>query len=325
MQMNFDDYVVGRVSIIIPTYNRAQYIKEAIDSALSQTYKDIEVIVADDGSTDNTAEIIKTIGDSRIKYIYTEHKGFQSKVRNMGILSSSGEYISFLDSDDKLEKDAIETMVNEIKKDKDVGLVYADVKEFGDFTNNNIVNTLKNINSKKKSGYVFESLLIGSFITCLAVLFRRECLDKTGLFDEDLDVIIGEDWAFFLKISYFYKVKHIPKILGFYRMHASNTNKDSVRGANDWIKIVENVTTKLNVSKEIKNKALANAYFARAKIKIGFSDETYKQDLMQAIALDKYCVKYYFLLFLFLMPSNLIRRVFIFLKNIKNNFLTIRR
>ena len=87
-----------KISVIICTYNHAQYIKKAIDSVLNQTYQDFEIIVVDDGSTDNTKNIVNHFGNS-IKYIYQDNKGLAS-ARNTGIHASKGEFVTFLDAED---------------------------------------------------------------------------------------------------------------------------------------------------------------------------------------------------------------------------------
>lgn len=99
------------VTVIVPTYNTSKYIKKCIDSILNQTFKNIELIVIDDGSTDNTKDIIKKIDDKRLKYIYKENGGVSS-ARNLGIDLSTGNYIMFVDSDDYIDKDFIEVVHN---------------------------------------------------------------------------------------------------------------------------------------------------------------------------------------------------------------------
>jgi glycosyltransferase involved in cell wall biosynthesis len=95
---------MAKVSLVIPTFNCAQYIATAVESALAQTYKDIEVIIVDDGSKDNTHEIIKDYENAGLlKYIFQENKGLPG-ARNTGILKSTGEFLAFLDADDELDR-----------------------------------------------------------------------------------------------------------------------------------------------------------------------------------------------------------------------------
>jgi glycosyltransferase involved in cell wall biosynthesis len=314
--MTDNDRTSDKVSIIIPTYNRAAYINESVMSALYQTHKDIEVIVVDDGSTDNTREIISLINDQRIKYIHIEHKGLQSAVRNKGIQCSTGNYISFLDSDDLLAPEAIATLLRELKSDDGSGLAYAKVSPFGDVENKNIRDTLRSI--KHRSGYVFEHQLMGSFITCLAVMFKTECLEKSGMFYEDPDIVIGEDWYFFLKISYYYKVKYVDEILGYYRMHHGNVNQNSRRAAEDSLKIIIKVIAEFDMPESLKDKALANTYFNLAKVKMNIADPTYRQDLLSAFDLKRNEPIYLFSLLMLMLPQKMAKNVFRLLKKVKN-------
>jgi glycosyltransferase involved in cell wall biosynthesis len=112
-----------KVSVIIPAFNAAAYIRKSVESVLAQTYQNFEVIVIDDGSTDGTAEIVKSFVDKRIKYFYQENKGL-SGARNAGFGLSSGEYLIFLDSDDLLEPACLEKSVAFLDKKQEFGAVY---------------------------------------------------------------------------------------------------------------------------------------------------------------------------------------------------------
>ena len=115
------------VSIIIPTYNRAELLKRAIQSCLDQTYKNIQVVVVDDASEDNTPEIVQRFKDSRIKYIrLPKNSGRPAVPRNIGILNSDGEVIAFLDSDDYFLPEKIEKQVRALTNSEEIGLVYCD-------------------------------------------------------------------------------------------------------------------------------------------------------------------------------------------------------
>jgi len=114
------------VSVIIPSYNCARYVEEAIESVLNQTYNYLEIIVVDDGSTDNTREVLKEyIGNGQIKYVYQENQG-PGAARNTGIKCAKGDYIAFLDSDDTLTENSIEKRMNLIIRSPEVGLVFSD-------------------------------------------------------------------------------------------------------------------------------------------------------------------------------------------------------
>ena len=112
-----------RVSVVIPTYNRAGYVSEAVKSVLNQTFHDFEVIVVDDGSTDNTPDVIDSFKDTRIRYLYQENRGV-SAAMNTGILASTAEYIAILDSDDVLVEEALQKSVAFLDEHPEVGYCF---------------------------------------------------------------------------------------------------------------------------------------------------------------------------------------------------------
>ncbi len=116
------------VSIIIPTYNYGQYLTEAIESAINQTYSNKEVLVVDDGSTDNTKDIVKKFNN--IRYFYKKNSGAPDS-RNFGVRKAKGEYIIFLDADNKLDPNYISKTYNELKKNPNVDFIYTQLKVFG--------------------------------------------------------------------------------------------------------------------------------------------------------------------------------------------------
>ena len=116
-----------KVSVIIPTYNYGKYIEKAIDSVLAQTYKDFEIIVVDDGSTDNTREIIETRYKDKVRYFYQENKG-APVARNKGIKESMGEYLVFLDADDWLMPMALLSRLEYLKKHFDCGWIIVTIR-----------------------------------------------------------------------------------------------------------------------------------------------------------------------------------------------------
>ncbi len=197
-----------RVSVIIPTYNRAHLIERAIQTVLSQTYQDLEIIVVDDGSSDNTEEVVMTLKDERIRYIRHEENKGAPAARNTGIQAAKGDYIAFQDSDDewlpqKLEK---QMKVFETVSAK-VGVVYTgflrienDKKEY-----------IPYLWVTKKEGDIHKELLKGSFITTPAILVRKECFKKAGMFDERLPRL--QDWELVLRLSKYYDFKFIDEPL----------------------------------------------------------------------------------------------------------------
>lgn len=200
-----------KVSVIIPTYNRAASIAASIQSVLDQTWQNYEIIVVDDGSTDNTRQVVENFTDDRVRYIYLEQNGGPSRARNEGIRQAKYEYIAFLDSDDewlpqKLEKQ-MQLMLN---VPETVGLVYCRVKarkEDGDIA------VCPNLSLQKEQleGWLLEDLIGGNVIDTTTMLIRRQCLEQTGGFDEGLSCL--EDWELVLRIAEKWEIGFVDEIL----------------------------------------------------------------------------------------------------------------
>jgi len=170
------------VSVIIPTYNRAHLVGRAIQSVLNQTYQDFELIVVDDGSTDNTEEVVKGFNDARIRYIrHDENKGLPA-ARNTGIEAARGEYIAFLDSDDEWLERKLEKQIALFEQlDSQVGVVYCRWYVMDDDTG-----FVRRGNRPAHRGNVWHHVLKGWGIQPSSAVIRRECFDHCGAFDESL-------------------------------------------------------------------------------------------------------------------------------------------
>jgi len=180
------------VSVVIPTYNRGWIIREAIDSVLNQDFKAFELIVVDDGSTDNTQGILSSYRD-KIKVIRQENKGV-SAARNKGIASSSGTYIAFLDSDDLWLPGKLETQIEFFRNNPDA--LICQTEEIW-VRNGRRVNPGKR--HKKVSGFFFEKSLELCLVSPSAVMMKRELFNTSGLFDETLPAC--EDYDMWLRIN----------------------------------------------------------------------------------------------------------------------------
>ena len=179
------------VSVIIPTYNRESTIKKSIDSVLQQTYKDLELIIVDDGSTDNTGQIINGYQDSRLHYIKAEKRGGANKARNIGIVNAKGEYIAFQDSDDIWEKDKLEKQVRVLQENKQIDGVFC--RHMYYFANGKMISTPnKKFTKDLLQEKLKETLARGNVIGTPTLIVRKSCFDKIGMFDEMLPRF--QDW-----------------------------------------------------------------------------------------------------------------------------------
>jgi glycosyltransferase involved in cell wall biosynthesis len=211
MTTNTITHKLPLVSIIIPTYNYAKYISRAIDSALSQTYPNIEVIVIDDGSTDETSSVVTKYG-RRLSYLRQENKG-ASSARNLGISVSHGEYIAFLDADDQYRLENVEHKVQFLQDHKEYRWVYSDWVWI-DQLNREIArgsqdkNTLASLHA---TGNVFLLALKDKRLQTNVFLFEREILVRAGGFDERLT--IREDYDLYLRLAYSYPISYLDEPL----------------------------------------------------------------------------------------------------------------
>ncbi len=210
------------VSIIIPVYNAQKYIKETIESALNQTYKNIEIIVVDDGSIDETAAIVESFQNPRIVYIYQENQG-QSSARNTGIRKAKGTYIAFLDADDLFLPRKIEEQVSFLENHPDCGLCYCDNYHF--FSNQ--PDKLFHFSVKTYSGLIFDKLLEENFINPLSVLLKKEILDEYGEFKDGWRRC--DEQYLWLKLA-FNKVRfcYLDKVLAYYRVHKDSLSAEGL-------------------------------------------------------------------------------------------------
>ena len=171
-----------KISIIIPTYNREKTIIDSINSVLKQTYKNLELIIVDDGSTDNTKKIVSKIKDNRIKYIKLKTNSGACIARNTGITSATGKYISFQDSDDIFHTDKLEKQYKNLtKNNSDIDFCKIIIN---DGSNKEIIpriDTEKSIENNK----ILDELCKGNFISTQAILIKKEVIQKY-LFDPNL-------------------------------------------------------------------------------------------------------------------------------------------
>lgn len=192
------------VSVIIPTYNRGWIVRDAIDSALGQTYADFELVVVDDGSTDRTPQILDAYGE-RLRVIRQTNRGV-SAARNRGIGASSGPLIALLDSDDIWLPGKLSVQVDFFKKNP--AALICQTEEIW-IRNGLRVNPGKR--HRKSSGMIFERSLELCLVSPSAVMFRRTLLEKVGLFDESLPAC--EDYDLWLRVGCRFPVHLIDKPL----------------------------------------------------------------------------------------------------------------
>ncbi|MFM7457050.1 MAG: glycosyltransferase [bacterium] len=210
------------ISIVIPSYNQAKYIAYNLDSILAQTYRNFEIIFIDDGSKDNTAEILKSYSekDSRIKYFY-QNNSERAVARSHGISKASGKYICLVDSDDTWLPHKLETQLAVMENDPEIILCYAPVNRI-DPENKPLKNAARQ--QEGYSGLIYKHLLMRNFIPSVTPMIRASVLKNID--EQVTDFIPYEDWDFWLRLSRCGKFHHIKEALGNYRLHPQQSVKN---------------------------------------------------------------------------------------------------
>ena len=211
----------GKVSVIIPNYNYAQYVGEAVESVMNQSYKNIEIIVVNNGSTDNSLEVLEKYS-KKILLINQENLG-QSGARKTGLERASGDYIAFLDADDKWDPQKIEKQM--LLFTPKVELVYCGIKLFSENSQSVIATEIPTFRGSCTDAFIEYpgvSIVLSGESTSI---FTRSLLNKVGVFDPELNSAAG--WDFFRRCSKFSEFDFVPEPLTNYRLHSSNMSNSS--------------------------------------------------------------------------------------------------
>lgn len=199
-----------KVSIVMPTYNGERYIKEAISSCLEQTYKNTELIIVDDGSTDNTSSIVSEVNDSKIRYVKLDKNMGQANALNVGFKITEGEYLTWMGDDDLYKPKAIKKMSQILEANKDVDFVYANyymIDRNGDIIR--MVNVEESINLRERN-------CIG-----LCFLYRRMVYERIG--DYNPDFWLTEDYEYWVRVyKSGFKMLSLPEFLFCHRIHSES-------------------------------------------------------------------------------------------------------
>ncbi|MYL69824.1 glycosyltransferase [Halobacillus litoralis] len=214
-----------KVSVVIPTHNRASLLTKAVESVLKQSYQNLEVLVVSDGSTDNTDSLLEEYEkkDSRIKYIsYQPAKG-GNHARNTGIKAAEGDYIAFIDDDDEWVYNKIELQVQEFNKDSRYGLVYTGAKILYDDKGINYIST------PQKTGDLSDDILISNCIgSTSSVMVKKSVLEEVGGFDEELKA--QQDYDLWIRVCQNFMVGAVSEPLLIYHNYGNNTQiSDSLK------------------------------------------------------------------------------------------------
>jgi GT2 family glycosyltransferase len=204
------------VSVVIPSYNRADYIAETIESVLQQTYEPIEIIVIDDGSKDNTREVVERFAP-KVRYVWQENAE-RGASRNHGLRLAEGEFIAFLDSDDVWLPAKTEMGVEFLLKRPEIGLLCTDAIQIDEHGEGERV-----LRARGCSGRVTDELLSENFVIMPTHLARTSVVREIGGFREERELSGSEDWEMWVRLSLVADVAYVPQVTAKYRIHSANT------------------------------------------------------------------------------------------------------
>lgn len=269
------------ISIIVPIYNASKYLEKCLDSLINQTKKELEFILINDGSTDNSEEIIKKYKDKRIKYFKNENRGI-GKTRNFGIEKSSGKYLMFLDSDDYLETNACEVLYEKVEKESLDLLVFDYYRVEKTSTEEVKIPSFKTSNIKEN-----KDLLLNINLGPCNKIYKSDLIKNNNIkFDEKLKY---EDTLFVIKTIYnAKKVAKLDQVLHYYVIHEKSQTTVRDERVFDILKMIDKIRMYLKSDKEVKetvdkltikiltNYTIQQRYQSDKKLAMKFIDEVFK-------------------------------------------------
>lgn len=249
------------ISVIVPCYNQAHFLPTAVDSVLAQTFEDWELIIVNDGSTDDTAVVADQFDDPRITVIHQENRGL-SGARNRGIAAANGQFVAFLDADDMWDRRFLQTCHSVLVSRKDVTAVFSG-SGFMDLAGN----ILPQRNGRGlEPDLVRRRLMEGGFFPVHAALVRASCLDDRS-FDERLTS--AEDWDLWLRLTTHGRICGIPDVLAYYRIYPGSMSTDVERMRVNHLTIIDKLIATGHLSAEersfLKGCAWRNAAWGYAQ------------------------------------------------------------
>lgn len=265
------------VSVVIATYNMGQYLPLAIDSVLNQSWSNLEVVVIDDGSQDDTPEqMTRYEKDTRVRYFPTENRG-QPQAKNKGLQESKGDFIAFCDADDLWQPCKLEVQIPYFEN-PEVGVVYSEVSyidQHGDPVD-------KEIPYERHSGTVTDKLVIKNFVPFGTAVIRSACLDKDGTFDENLPM--GIDWDLWLRYSMNWQFQYVPEATYTYRIWPGQMSKNYIGRYKNAFLILEKFLAAHPdaLPKAVQEQAWADMYVSRG-MSLATSEKLFVQPLRDVL------------------------------------------
>jgi len=278
--------IMKKVSVIIPAYNKADLTVKAVESVLAQTYGDIEIIVVDDGSTDDTKSALAPYF-GKIKYLCKKNGG-ASSARNLGIQNSSGEYIAFLDCDDIYFPEKIEKSVRCLDDNPNFGFVHTPVyfiDEKGE--------TLGRYPRLKRAptGRVAKKLLLKNFVCNSTPLVRKSCFEKAGIFDEE--IFTPADWDMWIRLAEHSKAGCVNTPLTGYRKSESYIAKHLEQSKKEMLRVLEKAFKRNpDLPERFRKKLISNVCYWQALGYLRAGDlQNAKREIKESLKKYKFNIK----------------------------------
>jgi glycosyltransferase involved in cell wall biosynthesis len=283
------------ISVVIATYNRASLLRETLDSVVTQTFRDFEIIVVDDGSTDETEALVKSYGHT-LRYIRQENRG-PSAARNVGIQNARANWISIQDSDDVCTADHLESLYGVVKKSNELGMVFANGGYIGGPKTKTII-PLEKSKRLARDRVKLVDLFDVSIVRLQAALLSRQVLLAIGGLDETLRIAMDLDLAFRVFIRF--PVAYLNKVVFFYRRHQGSIGGNEELRQLENLKVIDKLVQEFPESIEILgrhhiNRRKAHRFYRLAKWswKIGEKNRALEA-IREAIILRPFFLKYRF-------------------------------
>ncbi len=210
------------VSIITPTFNRADFINKAVNSVLAQTYNNFEFLIVDDGSTDSTRELVQpALADPRLQYFHQENQG-QSIARNLALSKARGDFVCFLDSDNYWPAEKLSTQIELFRKHPEYDVIYGDIIVVDE---NDREITRRNM--RRYSGQIAKYMIRDNCVSMNTAMARRKCFEELGGMSGKRRV--ADDYELWLKFSAKYRCLYVPEFLAYYRVMDDQISSDKTR------------------------------------------------------------------------------------------------
>ena len=251
------------VSIILPTYNRESLVIDSIQSVLQQSYTDFELIIVDDGSDDDTRELITTINDDRIKYHLLPHSGYTGRLKNFALKQALGEYIAFIDSDDMWKSGKLENQVALLEQNPSIGFSITDVTTFkGDTI---LIDHSYQLRHTIQCTNIFQSMKESRFLVYIPTLvIRKSCFERIGYFDESMR---SGDFHFNMRLAYHFDAGIIYESTVWRRVHDSNMSEQiPFENYGEYVDTFDYLYKSKMIEKKYQRQARSVAFYKMGKM-----------------------------------------------------------